>query len=701
MKDKRLVNFRYIFYPFLAFLFGIIVARGLYSADIETLLVVIAILFIIGIFLFMKKKYKIMAILFAFFFIGNGFYFLGTLNYNVKSYEGEVSIVGRVSDNFEENDYYYMVVLDDVTINGESAKNIKATFSKGDNKLEVGDILTFQSEVTPQSLFTLGSLNLTTYRQNVGYTLSASTSDLVIATGYTKFDEDVRLAIKDLIYSNMSEDNAAIAYAVLFGDQSGISYEVNQSYRDSGIIHIIAVSGFNIGFLIAVLYTAFSHARIKRLVSFIITCVIIVLYAYFCGFAPSVVRASIMGIVTMSAQIFGRRYDALNSLGLSGFIILLLNPLTAFDVGFLMSVFCVIGIVSLSPLFIRFLDRFLPTTIASYIAVSFSAQIAILPFLASFGSTFNLLSFIINLFVIPLFAVMYPYLFFISFLSLLLPFLSVMLVPVDWILSICYFFAYIFSTSALQIKLIPLSILTSTIFYFLVFTMGELVMIKPMTKFFVSSMILFLCVLSFGFCYISNSLSSSIVYLNSYNQESVLLVSKSGQTMVVGDNYLLSRVTGKYNLNRLDIYVTFDSLNEDDVDRLEEYGFSHYICTEGEEYQEGIFVARPFQLLQAGDFYLSYLSLDGNVIGLLITFDQTSVFVASEDKIDYNNIEIYQNYLNSLNIDIAFLGDDYSLANSNFLSVGANQNSVTNYNFAKDGNLRFDLGDNISVRRLD
>ena len=700
MKTKRLVNFRYFFYPFLAFLFGITVARGLYSGDIETFLVVIAVLFGFGILFIIKKKFKIMALLFAFFFLGNGFYFIGTLSYNVKSYEGEVSIVGRVTDNFEESDYYYVVVLDDVTINGESAKNIKANFSKGDKTIEVGDILTFESEVTPQSLFTLGVLNSNNYRLGVGYTLEEDVDNVVIATGYTKFDEKVRMAIKNLIYENMSEDNASIAYAVLFGDQSGISFEVNDAYRNSGIIHIIAVSGFNVGFLIAILYTAFSHARMKRLVSFIITCVIIVLYAYFCGFAPSVVRASIMGIVVMTAQIFGRRYDALNALGLSGFIILILNPLSAFDVGFLMSVACVCGLVFFTPLLMKVLSKCMPNKIASYISASLSAQLAILPFLASFGSTINILSFVINLFVVPLFALMYPYLFFISFLSLIMPFLGVLLTPVDWILSACYFIAYIFSSSALQIRLYPFNLTTKVLFFLMLYAVSAIVMIKPITKLLATALLITLCLCSFGIFYVSNNIRSSIVYLYSYGQESVLLTNKNGQSIVVGDNYLLSRAMSNYHLDKIDAYLTFESLNENDVSELKEYGFSYFISTEGDTFQDQIMIVQPNSVMQLGDFDFTYLMIDNDMFGLLITFDQTTVFVASDENFDYNSVDSCS-LLSSLNVDIAFVGGNYNLASENYLTVSSGKNSSTTFNFISDGNMLFSLGNGITTRSID
>mgnify|MGYP005791900117 FL=1 len=702
MKNKKFtIHFRYLFYPFLAFLFGISVARGLYSGDTETFLVVIAILFGFGLFFIYKKKYKIMTLLFAFFFIGNGFFFLGSLTYSVKAYDGEVSIVGRVTDNFEETQYSYVVVLDDVSINGERTKNIRANISKGEQGIEVGDILTFESEVTPQSLFVLGSLNSTNYRLNVGYTLEADADDMIIVSGYKKFDETVRQSIKEIIYANMSEDNASIAYAVLFGDQSGISFEVNEAYRNSGIIHIIAVSGFNVSFLIAILYTAFSHTRMGRLASFIVTSIIIVLYAYFCGFAPSVVRASIMGIVFMSGKIFGKRYDLLNSLGLSGFIILFLNPLSAFDVGFLMSVGCVCGMVFLSPLFMKVLTKFSGNKVATYISASLSAQIAILPFLASFGSTVNLLSFIINLFVVPLFGLMYPYLFFMSFLALAMPFLGVLLLPVDWILTACYFIAYIFTNTSLLVKLYPLHLTTKVLFFLAIYTIGNFVIAKPIMKIMASVILLALCLCSVGVLDMSLNNRSSIVYTYSYGQESILLTSSSGQTVAVGENYLLSRAMDNYHIDKLDLYLTFDKLDENDVDQLEDYGFSYFFTTEGENFNDQIIVAEPSQKVEAGDFTFSYLSSEDEVQGLLISFDDMSVFVASEENFDYNNAMAYSNLLSSLNVDIAFVGEHYGIVGNDFISVSSVKNSHSTFNFIDDGNMLFSLGRTITKRSID
>ena len=702
MNTKRFINFRYIFYPFLSFLFGIIVARGLYSGKLETILIVVLSLLALGIFLVIKKKYKILIILFSFFFLGNGFYFIGQSSYKVKDYDGIVTVTGRVSDNFEENKYSYVVILDNVTIDGEKAKNIKATFSKGSLPLEIGDFVTLETEVSTQQLFTLDSINSSNLRTNVGYTISSSTSDIVITTGYTYFDEDVRQAIKQQIYSNMSEDNAAIAYAVLFGDDSGISFEINQSYRNSGIIHIITVSGLNVAFLITLIYGFLKLCRCNKYLNVILTVVVILIYAYFCNFAPSIFRATIMGIIIMTAKLCGRRYDALNSLGLAGFVVLICSPLTAFDMGFLMSVACVCGIVLLNPVFNKPFSKCMPKIIAQYISVSLSAQLAILPFLAAFSSYFNLLSFIINLFVVPLFAVMYPYLFVLAFLSVLMPFLSFGYILVEWGLMLTYYVALIFSQTYLQIKLSPMTLGVTFFFFLILYVLSKFFFSRPANKFLLCASLVLCMTLSFGFTTAENMIKTGVFYLNSYGSESVMLVASGGQTMLIGDTYITERAMNKYQIDKINYYVSFDPLSSENTNNLDDYGVSYFICLEGEEADDDIHIVELDQPMLAGEFSFHYVSLDNSCLGIIVNFDQTSVFVASDFEIDYNNIDSCLSVVSALTPDICFVKENILLASDNFISVSSVKNSYTTYNYLSDGNLLFlEQSVGYKVRRLD
>lgn len=691
MNTKRFVNFRYIFYPFLAFLFGIVVARNLYQGSIEVIVVTALLLLAFGGFLIFRKRYKILALLFAFFFIGNGFYYIGEATYYNKDYSGEVLVVGRVSDSFEESDYIYEVLLKDASINGENCRNIKVTFTKEGQSLQVGEIVSFESEVEAAKPFSLGSFNSSAYRSGTGYTAKANLSEVVISSGYTNLDEKIRLAIKEKLYQNMNEENAAVAYAVLFGDQSGIAFEIKDSYRNSGIIHILTVSGLNITFLIAIMFGFLKLLKVNKYVNFALTSMIIVLYSALCGFTPSVVRAAVMGIIMMVAMLSNRRYDSLNAMGIAGFLILIFSPLSAFDVGFLMSIACVCGIILLYPMFCNLFKKFMPNIIAQYIAISLSAQLAILPFLALFSSNLNLLSFIINLFIVPIFSVVFPWLFFASIICLIMPFMSFLLVPVGWGFTLTKYIALIFATTSLQIKLTPFAFSVIVFFFLFIYLISQFIMCKPINKFLLSTMSIFCITCCFGFTSLNKGMKGGVTYLNYNNEEAIILKNSDGQTMLIGDNYLVERYFNNENILGIDIYLSLGSITTYNASDLAKYTPQMFLCTQGEECQDNIIICQTNTQILAGNFEIVFFEANSKLVGANISYDGYNIFVASSENLDYNDKELFS-LVGSFMPDIVFLGEDYYLAeNSNYFSVSSNKNDITTLNFYDYGNFNIEF----------
>ncbi len=686
MNIQRFVNFRYIFYPFLAFLFGIIVARGFYQADIEILIVTLILLLALGAFLIYRKKTKILLILFSFFFIGNGFYFIGEATYHNKDYSGQVLVVGRVSDSFEENDYSYTTLLKNASINGEKCRNIRVVFTKNGQNLNVGDIVSFEGEVESVKPFSLNTFNSSAYRSNTGYYCFANLENCVISEGYTTFDEKIRLAIKDDLYENMSSENAAVAYAVLFGDQSGIAFETQESYRDSGIIHILTVSGLNITFLISIIFGLLKLCRCNKYVNFAITTLVIIIYTTLCGFTPSVLRASIMGIIMMGAGLLKKRYDSLNALGVAGFAIVLFRPLNAFDVGFLMSIACVCGIILLYQPFYNVCKKFMPDLIAQYIAISLSAQLTILPFLALFSSSINLLSFIINLFIVPLFSIIFPWLFFASIICLIMPFMAFLLVPVGWGFSATKFIAVIFSATSLQIQMTPFAFSVIIFFFLLVFLLSQMVMCKKLNKLLLCATIIFGLSCSYGFSSIGNKLKPSLTYLNSYSEECLIIKNTSNETIMIGDCYLTERYLHSVNQTKIDYYISFEDVTSHMLPSLENYNIGSFLTTSGELDNQQITILDKNQTYRVGNFEILFLEVSTKLIGININFDQIDIFVANSSELDYNDRELFEN-ISQFNPDIVVLGEDYYLAQGkDYISISSERNDVTTLNYGDMGN---------------
>ncbi len=644
MKAKsKFVHFRYLFYPFMALLFGIVTSRKLFAGDILTcVLVPLIFVGLVAICMFFRK-FKPLILLTVFFLLGNGFYFLGLACYDCKDYEGESIVIGRVTDEVRDYGYYSMYKLDSVLINGEGAKNIYLHVSGG-QLLEAGDKVTFIAETTKVKLFELGSFNSTYLRNNIGYTAEVDYSSITVVDNNLKFDESLRLSVKNMLYENMSEENAAIAYAVLFGDKYDIPSSTKDIYRDAGIIHILTVSGLHVGFLISLLYFFLNLCKMKRLYTTIITSVILLLYNIICGFAPSIVRASIMAMVIMLSKLSGREYDSLNSLGLAGFIILAINPLYAFDSGFLMSFFCVTSIFMLNPPLSKLFKKIMPKPISTYISLSISAQIGILPFVASFFQNFNFLSFFANLIILPIFGIIYPVLFISIFIFLIMPFLSKGLVVFDYGFSGITGIAKFFASTSLTIPLYPFDITFSILLFVLLFLLSRFLMVRKIYKFLALGILSLFFVIAVVVSSIPITLGSGVRSLNTDYMDSLLISTSTGQTAFIYkslDEQRLKQYLYVNKISNIDYVVLTHQPSESEINYFEKYNIKKFLCNEGE----------PSGLVAVGEIFnygamtFKFQKDEKKLQGCEINFDGSNIFVVTSGKMSYNEIELFsQNY---------------------------------------------------------
>lgn len=678
---------------------GIIVAKRIFSGEIEFIIVTLLLLCGITAYFIYCKMYKPLIIILSLFLLGNGFYYIGESSFNVKNYSGAVAVVGRVSDDMQINSYSTQVVLEDVTINGEKSKNIRIVVAgTPESGLNVGDYVAFESEVEKVKPFYLKQFNSKDYRAGVRYYSSVKYENMVFASGSKKLDEIIRLDIKELIFKNMSEDNAGIAYAVMFGDKSGLDGEIYTTYKNSGIIHVLTVSGLHVGFLVSLFYGLMKKCGVNKVANLIISSIVILIYTYLCNFSPSVVRAGVMSICFMFARAINRRYDSLNALGLAGFILCIFKPLTALDIGFLMSFFCVYAILMINPILTKFFEIFLPDKIASLISLSTSAQLGILPFIAYMGGTINLLSFAVNIIVVPIFGLLYPYLFVVGMLGTFMPFLGILLKAVDFALMIINKISNFFSFSNLTIPLSEMGFAIVIAFFFLLFFVGRYLManaVKKLALFTASFM-----VIVFALCCYAipiNSSATSVSYINSYNQMSVVLTSSSGLNVVVGQNGLLKRYQNKYIKGDFDIYFSYDNLSDENASDLSEFGFTRFFtCSSdnGGGNSEVLEVNKGYEL--AG-VQFSYIANDDEVLGIIFILDNQRIFVANSSDLDYT---LYENILSLYQPKIVIAGTNSQLTQGqNYTCVTYSCVAGSDYSYQNEGNLKLSFNGERWVKR--
>lgn len=188
-------------------------------------------------------------------------------------------------------------------------------------------------------------------------------------------------AFQESISRFIPHSEGVVFSAILFGDQASIPEYWKDAFNKTGVRHIMAVSGQHVALLFPMLMAFFLSVGLWRKQALLLSNVFIALFILLTGFAPSAVRAGIMGSLLIASQLLGRINFTLRALVCAAAGMLLLNPLLlARDAGFQLSFLAVLGIVWFYPFFQKLLAR-LPEDLAirDTVALTLSSQIATLP----------------------------------------------------------------------------------------------------------------------------------------------------------------------------------------------------------------------------------------------------------------------------------------------------------------------------------
>ena len=264
----------------------------------------------------------------------------------------DVTVVAEVTGESEAYPAKSVYVLKTQFVGGR-AVNTKLRL-KSSTSLDVyaGDVIEFTSKVYSVDSF---ENSLKRYYMSEGIYIGANIyngdEDVeILEDGSDTFAcklQLVRDEIKSRIYSVLPNEYGAVAVAMLLGDKSGVSDETLGALKSAGIYHLFAVSGLHLSIWVLGLFTFFRKLGFSTRLNSVIAVGFTLAFMALTGFTPSVSRAGIMLIVLMSGNIIGREAHSLNSLGVSLFIILAVNPMAAASVSLLLSFGATLGIVTL------------------------------------------------------------------------------------------------------------------------------------------------------------------------------------------------------------------------------------------------------------------------------------------------------------------------------------------------------------------
>lgn len=314
-----------------------------------------------------------------------------SLNYENGKLKTDLNILVRVSDTKIKLDSLYELLSIGNSI------LINTTIFKPRNQRNPGEF-DYEKYLSSQNISALSNV----YK----------TSDVIITNNYKSVIAneifELRKGIDKIISKIHNKSTASLLRGLILADKSMIENQLRNEFVNAGVIHVLAVSGLHVGFVILIF--VFLFRRFNIYLRYILTILGLFLFMIVTSAPASVTRATIMAISLILAPLTGREYNSLNSLALAAFILLIINPNQLFEPGFQLSFSAVFAIVTIYPVLnkkikmIRSAKGFYKYLL-QFFAVSFAAQIGTLPFTLAYFHKLSVVAFAANFFVIPIIGV--------------------------------------------------------------------------------------------------------------------------------------------------------------------------------------------------------------------------------------------------------------------------------------------------------
>jgi competence protein ComEC len=193
----------------------------------------------------------------------------------------------------------------------------------------------------------------------------------------------------------------AVMEALLLGERERMPDSLTRSLQTAGLFHLFAISGAHIGIISFLIFSFFKIIRLPTRFSYGLLMGFLVFYAILVEGRPSVLRATIMTLAYLTGKLIWSQVNFLNTLAFSAFILLLLNPMQLFSLGFQLTFSATLCIVLFFPKIMKYLPR-LPLRLSELFALSLTAFIGVMPFIALTFNRITFASLVLNFAAIPL-----------------------------------------------------------------------------------------------------------------------------------------------------------------------------------------------------------------------------------------------------------------------------------------------------------
>jgi competence protein ComEC len=157
--------------------------------------------------------------------------------------------------------------------------------------------------------------------------------------------DHVRGSCQRVLRQYVGPERAGLAAAILLGAREDLPREETTAYLATGTVHLLVVSGLNVGILAAGLYGAMRVGWLSRRMGLAVIIVVVLAYTLLTRGEPPVLRAAVLAVLMCLAAWTGRRAAAFNSLAAAAILVLAINPAQLFRAGTQLSFLCVAAMI--------------------------------------------------------------------------------------------------------------------------------------------------------------------------------------------------------------------------------------------------------------------------------------------------------------------------------------------------------------------
>ncbi|EEM87765.1 DNA internalization-related competence protein ComEC/Rec2 [Bacillus thuringiensis serovar pulsiensis BGSC 4CC1] len=253
------------------------------------------------------------------------------------------------------------------------------------------------------------------YKQNIHFILEATyisecrKTSLSLVQWILLLRQQAILGVTEMF----PEQSGAFMNALLFGDRQQMTFEVEEQYQQFGLVHLLAISGSHIVLLMVIVYFILLRSGVTREIATVCLIFFIPIYMILAGASPSVIRASITGVLMLIAFMCSIRLSSLDALSITAICMLIFDPYLVFNIGFQFSFVGSFALLLSAPLLLESGNG----VIRNSIYISLISQLVSTPILLYHFGYYSPYSIFLNI--------------------LYVPFLSLIVLPCSIIILIC------------------------------------------------------------------------------------------------------------------------------------------------------------------------------------------------------------------------------------------------------------------------